>query len=197
MPLSPCCLPVPGHLQREQSREVTSSCVFLSCQPASVRDERDCVPHALYFLSACPRCPLGNSGCGTSSQRTRTRRRGGCPRPSQSQVGGLCGPVGCLLLGRRHPLLENNWQCPGWKLGLRDPPSPSHGGWTNRSGQGTEAACHACFVLLTPCLAGLPGTAREGPSEDCLSWEVDMALGPWTAGIGGWVLWALGGSERP
>ena len=72
-----------------------------------------------------------------------------------------------------------------------------HGRWTNRSGQSTEAACQACFTPLTPCLAGLPGTAREGPSEDSLSWEVDMALGPWTAGTGGGVLWALGGSERP
>ena len=98
---------------------------LISRQPASVRDERDCVPRALYFLYACPHCPLGNSGCGTTSQRMRTSRRGGCPRPSQSQVGRLCGPVSRLLLGRHHPLLESNWQCPGWKLGLWDPPSPS------------------------------------------------------------------------
>lgn len=79
------------------------------------------------------------------------------------------GTVGCLHLGRCHRLLENNWQCQGWKLGLQDPPSPSHGRCTTRSRLGTEAACCARSALLTPCLGGFPG-ACEGsghiPSED-------------------------------
>lgn len=81
----------------------------------------------------------------------------------------LQGTISCFHLGRYCPLLENSWECQGWKLGVQNPPSPSHGRCMSRSSQDTAVAPCACSALLIPCLRVFPGTC-EGrghiPSED-------------------------------